>query len=107
MVIEDDHNGTCSKTSMTTMVTKDDQNGHISCPNWSRGFRFLLREEKGTTMKEENVKTIDNLMAYALERDISRLAALEANKVYLKALPGVDWRLIREKRERNGKNERI
>jgi len=58
-------------------------------------------------MKKENVKTIGGLMTYALERDTARLAALEANKVYLKALPGVDWRLIREKRERNGKNERI
>ena len=51
MVIEDAHNGTCSKTSMTTMVTKDDQNGHVSCPNWSRGFRFLLRKGKGSVEK--------------------------------------------------------
>ena len=56
-------------------------------------------KERGI-MRKEQVRTIDDLMAYALERDTARLAALEANRVYLKALPGVDWRLIREHRER-------
>lgn len=49
-------------------------------------------------MRKEDVKTVSDLMAYALERDREPKQAFNNR--------GVDWRLIRDKREReaNGRN---